>query len=58
MQVFTIQVFVNHINNNWAPKPINRCIAFIPNALQLFEMIFHALVIKALIIKFGLKNPA
>jgi hypothetical protein len=39
MQVPTIQVFVNHIHNNGVPKPINRCIAFIPNALNLFKMI-------------------
>jgi hypothetical protein len=48
MQVAAIQIPVDHIGDVRPPEAVSGRIKIVPGSFQLFEMIFHALIICAL----------
>ena len=47
MQIAAVQVLENHVHNVGSPETIPALVLIVPCAFQLFEVIFHALIISA-----------
>jgi hypothetical protein len=56
MQIAALQVAIDHIGDIGPLEPVARCIAILPEHLQLFNVILHTAIITAILRISGLVN--